>query len=77
MPQQLPSKIYINLYSVLVLSCPWTTQLSRDAPADAGFLCFNAAVVDATIEGRLWLLFLLWRNRRRTITDNQNAGFLG
>jgi len=69
--------MYINLYSAFVLPCPWATQLSRDFPADAGFLCLNAAVVDAAIEERDWLLFLLWRNRRRAITDNQNAGFLG
>jgi len=77
MPQHLPSIMYINLYSAFVLSCPWATQLSRDVPAVAGFLCLNAAVVDAVIEERPWLLFLLWRDRRRTITDNQNAGFLG
>jgi hypothetical protein len=69
--------MYINLYSAFILSCPWATQLSRDVPADAGFLCLNAAVVDAAIEERLWLLFLLWRNRRPTIAVNQNTGFLG
>jgi hypothetical protein len=42
--------MYINLYSAFVLSCPWATQLSRDVPADAGFLCLNAAMVGAAIE---------------------------
>jgi hypothetical protein len=44
--------MYINIYSVFVLSCPWATQLSRDVPADAGFLCINAAVVGVAIEER-------------------------
>jgi hypothetical protein len=65
--------MYINLYSAFVLSCPWAIQLSRVVPADAGFI--NAAVVDAAIEERLCLLFLLWRNRRRTITDIKTLDF--
>ena len=75
MPQRLPSKMYINLYSAFVLSCRWTIQLSRDVPADDGFLCLNATVVDAAIGERLCFLFLLWRNHRRTITDIKTLDF--
>jgi hypothetical protein len=67
--------MYINLYSVFVLLCPWATQLSRDVPADAGFLCVNAAVVGVAIEGRHCFLFLLWRNRRPTVTDIKTLDF--
>jgi hypothetical protein len=45
------------------------TLLSRDVPVDVGFLCLKAAVVGAAIEERPCLVFLLWRNRRRAITD--------
>lgn len=75
MPQRLPSKMYINLYSAFVLSCPRASRLSQDVPPDAGFLCINAVVVDAAIEERPCLLFLLWRNRRRTITDIKTLDF--
>lgn len=67
MPQCIPLKIYIKLYRAFLLSRPWAAQLSRDIPADAGFLCRNADVVDAAIEERQCLLFLLWRNRRSKI----------
>ena len=33
------------------LLCPWTQQLSRDIPADTGYLCNKAAMLSATIKG--------------------------